>query len=139
MASRVNIDLVFNHLPALAAELHHQVGQVVRKTAFDIQRDAMGLAAVDTGAMKNAVYVETSGDSSYGEAASAAEGMNPEGTVLSEVQSPPDDLTAIVAEAMSYGAYQEMGTVRMAAHPYMTPAAEANRQPFLSAMSRLLE
>ena len=39
----------------------------------------------------------------------------------------------IVADGVEYGLYQEMGTTRMAAHPFMRPAVEAVRIGFTKA------
>lgn len=39
----------------------------------------------------------------------------------------------IVADGVEYGIYQELGTKRMGAHPFMRPAVEAVRQGFLKA------
>jgi len=36
----------------------------------------------------------------------------------------------IVADGVEYGLYQEMGTSRNAAHPFMVPAVEAHREGF---------
>lgn len=41
--------------------------------------------------------------------------------------------TRIVADGVEYGLYQEMGTSRMAAHPFMRPAVEAVRGGFVRA------
>ena len=40
------------------------------------------------------------------------------------------DLEAVVSVGAEYGVYQEYGTSRMPAQPYLTPAVEANRRPF---------
>ena len=42
----------------------------------------------------------------------------------------------VVADGVEYGKYQEWGTSRMAAQPFMRPAAEAVRIPFKKAMSQ---
>jgi len=39
----------------------------------------------------------------------------------------------IVADAVEYGLYQEMGTVKMAAQPFMVPAVEQVRSGFTQA------
>ena len=46
--------------------------------------------------------------------------------------------TAHVFPDVAYGVYVEYGTHRMAARPYLTPAAEAARPGFVAAMSKLL-
>ena len=42
----------------------------------------------------------------------------------------------VVADSVEYGAFQEFGTSRMAAQPFMRPAAEAVREPFKKAMGQ---
>jgi len=42
----------------------------------------------------------------------------------------------VVADGVEYGAYQEFGTSKMAAQPFMRPAIEAVRGPFQKAMSQ---
>ena len=39
----------------------------------------------------------------------------------------------IVADGVHYGIYQEFGTSKMAAHPFMSPAIEAIRPSFIAA------
>jgi len=49
----------------------------------------------------------------------------------------PDKAVRILHDGTDYGKYQELGTTKMAAHPFMTPAAEAVRQPFLDGLKVL--
>lgn len=42
----------------------------------------------------------------------------------------------VVADGVSYGAFQEWGTSKMAAQPFMRPAVEAVRIPFKKAMAQ---
>ena len=49
----------------------------------------------------------------------------------------PDKAVRILHDGVDYGIYQEFGTTKMAAHPFMTPAAEAVRQPFLDGLKVL--
>lgn len=99
-----------NDLARIAAELRPRASAVVRKTALDIEADAKGRAPVDTGALRNSIQTTMDGD-----------------------------LSASVGTNIEYAPFQEMGTHRMAAHPFMTPAAEAHRQPFIDAMSAVVE
>lgn len=45
----------------------------------------------------------------------------------------------VVADAVTYGIFQEFGTSRKAARPCATPAIEDNRNPFLTAWEALFE
>jgi len=42
----------------------------------------------------------------------------------------------IVADGVEYGIYQELGTSKMPAHPFMTPAVEAMRDKFADAVRK---
>ncbi len=120
-----------NRFPQIAANLRPVVSQLVRKAAFDIAANAAANAAVDTGFMKNSVYVVTSSDSTYGG------GGTPPGDsfLLPEVAAPSDDCTAIVACGANYSVYVEMGTRFMAAQPFFFPAVDAGAASFAAVAS----
>ena len=56
----------FNHFDQVADQLLNALSDVVTKTAFDIQATAASIAPVDTGFLKNSIYVETYTNSTYG-------------------------------------------------------------------------
>lgn len=107
-------------LRSLSADLTaagRQVGQraraVVRKTAMDIEASAKSLAPVDTGNLKNSIghsdlRIGTSGQ-----------------------------LVAEIGPTANYGIFLEQGTSRMAAQPFMGPAADRHTPSFESAMAQL--
>ncbi len=68
----------------------------VRKTAMDIEATAKQLAPVDTGFLRSSISTTVRG-----------RGVS---------------TTAVVGPTAEYGIYQELGTSRMAAHPYLAPA-----------------
>jgi HK97 gp10 family phage protein len=67
----------------------------VKAGANQVQARAANLAPVDTGALQN--------------------------SIRASMQS---DLLWWVGDGVEYGIYQELGTSRMAAHPFMRPAVE---------------
>ena len=136
MANLGEFIVVYDILPELAVKMEEVVSQVVRKAAFKIQFLAAAEAPVDTGFLKNSIYVVTDKDSTYSEA-SAPEKDGQE--LLPEVEHPRKAGEAIVAVGASYGIYQEYGTSHVPAHPYLTPAAEAVRPEFLHALELLEE
>lgn len=107
-------------LRALSADLTaagRQVGTraraVIRKAAYDIERDAKALAPVDTGNLKNSIghsdlRIGTSGQ-----------------------------LVAEIGPTANYGIFLELGTSRMPAQPFMGPAADRNTPSFEAAMQQL--
>lgn len=110
MADGSKLRIVFNDLPKLENELRTRAVAAVRKAAFDIEAEAKLKVPVDTGALKNSIQVWFEGD-----------------------------LHAFIAPHMEYGHFVEFGTRKMAARPYMTPAAEKVRPDFLGAMQRLIK
>ena len=112
MANAITIKLVVtsNKLPGLSAAARRRVSQAVRKAAFDIEARAKTKAPVDTGALKNSIQARA-----------------------------VDELTSEVIVGVSYGIYQEFGTVRMPAHPYLRPAVEEVRPAFEAAVAQAIE
>lgn len=97
-------------IPRLRKELRKRAGQVVRKAALDIEAHAKTLAPVDTGALRNSIQMQPTGE-----------------------------LSAEVAVGVDYGLYVEMGTIHMAAQPFLTPAVERVRPAFEGALKQLVK
>lgn len=94
---------------------------VVRKTALDIVRDAKAIAhqkfsSEATGATANSI---------------SASDLRRVGT--------SGDLTVEIGPTTYYAWFVENGTSRMAAKPFMGPAADRNEGPFAEAMGQLAE
>ncbi len=125
----------FNHFLALAEQEHKAVVGTVKKTAFNVERGAKVNARKKTGYMRSTIYVDAEGESDYGQGAVEA----PAGAELLPKESHERDTQAIVGVGASYGIYQELGTSRMPAHPFLVPAMEAERAAFVEALSRIGE
>ena len=97
-------------LDQAASRVEGLAGQVVRKTAHDVQADAQSRAPVDTGALRSSIRA-----------------------------APRGPLEAEVSPSVNYGIYVEMGTSRMAPQPYLLPALDAKTGPFITAMERVAE
>lgn len=100
-------------LTAAGASVGSRARDVVRKTAYDIERDAKALVAVDTGNLKNSIghsdlRLGTSGQ-----------------------------LAVEIGPTANYGIFLELGTSRMPAQPFMGPAADRNEPGFEAAMGQL--
>lgn len=96
-------------VPLLIAHLK-LAGQVVRKTALDIEAQAKLRAPVDTGFLRNSIQMNSTGE-----------------------------LSAEVIVGAEYGLYLEFGTSRMGARPFLNPAVEFARPAFEAAMRKLLK
>lgn len=111
----------FSDVTRMAADLRGAATRVgpmaqvaVRKTAKDIQRSARTIAPVDTGNLKNSI---TTTD---------LRGVGRSGSLVAEV-----------GPTANYGIYVEMGTSRMAAQPFLGPAADKHLPAFEQAMVQL--
>ena len=83
------------------------VGQALKAAAFQVEGLAKGLAPVDTGALKNSIHT-----------------------------TKIDELEYRVGDAVEYGIYQELGTHKMAAHPFLIPALRKAVQQIYAAVER---
>ncbi len=77
--------------------------------AFQVQAVAQSLAPVDTGALKNSIGTERKARFTYW-----------------------------VQDSVEYGIYQELGTSRMAAQPFMVPAVEQVSKDFERMLSEIV-
>lgn len=127
----------WNLLPETPAALDAAISRVVRKAAFDIQARAMDNAPNDTGFLESSIYVSMHSSSGYASAAATAAGRNPTAVMEPEVTPPTNDRTAYIVVGATYGIYVELGTMYMAAQPYLLPAAELVKPQYLAALSGL--
>ena len=86
-------------LDAIAKGLDKNNDQVLASVAFQVEAEAKVRAPVDTGALKNSIHTEKKKPGLYW-----------------------------VADGVEYGVYQELGTHKMSAHPFMKPAVERVQQ-----------
>ena len=95
-------------LDAIAAGLNKNSDQVLASVAFQVEAEAKVRAPVDTGTLKNSIHTEKKKQGLYW-----------------------------VADGVEYGIYQELGTSRMSAHPFMKPAVEKVQQYLADLYKRL--
>lgn len=98
-----------SRLPVIAAEMRPKAALAVQKTASDLEGHAKQNAPVDTGYLQGSIQAEQVAE-----------------------------LTSVVNVGAEYGVYVEFGTSRMAAQPYLVPAAETVRPAFIAAMKQLI-
>lgn len=97
-----------NQFALLGAEIAPKVGAIVIGTALAVEGEAKNAAPVLTGNLRRSIHV-----------------------------TPVDTSHALVGTDVEYAPYQEYGTRHMAAQPYLTPAVEHARAPFLAALAKL--
>ena len=120
------VQVKFNHIPDILRRMPERADALVRAIALAIEGEAKQRAPVDTGFLKSSIYTDTSRSSGYDAAVQGAANRLPSGEQR-EVFPPlprPKPGEAVVAVAAYYGIYQEFGTVRAPAHPYMRPAVD---------------
>ena len=114
----------------VAAALKTNRDGVIRIMAFDVESEAKQLAPVDTSALRNSIYVETSSQSGFSQSDSAVKAANPKVTTIQHPK--PDEGFANVGPSVNYAEYVELGTSRQAAQPYLVPAIESVARKFNS-------
>lgn len=123
----------FNNFQTLADILPDTVSQLVRKTAFDIAAKARKAAPVDTGFLRNSIYVETWDQSTYADGGYG----DAQHELLPPIEGSDDQYTAYVAVGASYGVYLEFGTRHMSAQPFFFQAVEDVGDKFDAAMEKI--
>ena len=99
-------------LDRITANLKPGATRIVNTYGIAIAGDAAQMAPLETGALRN--------------------------SILSESKM-TGELTFTVQDGVEYGVYQEFGTSRMAAHPFMIPAIEKWAQKFQDAFASLFK
>lgn len=100
---------VYSRLSTIAADMPAKASVAVQKAAYDVEAQAKGYAPVDTGYLRGAIMA-----------------------------SPTGMLSAKVNAGAEYSVYQEYGTYKMGAQPFMVPAAETVRPRFIAAMRQVV-
>lgn len=101
----------FNKVPQLSGNLRKLAAETVEGAALQTEAIAKPLAPVDTGFLRSSIQAQK-GDS---------------------------DLTWEVGVGAEYGLFQEFGTYKMPAHPFITPAVEIVRPQFMANMGDIVD
>ena len=109
------LDSLMAKLNAMGGNVLDALGKAVEQTTQVAISDAEANVAVDTGMLKQSIV--------HG----------------SDVVYNTDSVTGIVGTSAYYAIYQEMGTVKMAAHPFLMPALNANKSTFEQLARKELE
>lgn len=130
MANNIGFTLDTKMLDAIVRDCDKKAEQILRKLAFEVEKTAKQLAPYETTALRNSIYTQTDKYDGYDKAVSEVASKRPDAKVHRNPK--PGKGEAIVGPCVEYGIYQEFGTSKMAAQPYMTPAVEAIRSKFES-------
>lgn len=116
-------------LDGIVRNLNGNRKKIARKFAFMVEARAKLSSPVDTGALRNSIYTATQDDDNYAVASASARQANPD--VLTEPHpGPSGGVLAVVGPCVDYAEYQEFGTNKMAAQPYLIPAVEEVSRAF---------
>ena len=126
MTTEIKLDT--RELDKIAKQLNIRKEAVGRRMAFQIEKRAKQLAPHKYGALRNSIYTVTQKIDGYASAAGKAMGTNwkQRGRVTETEPhpTPSGNVIANVGPCVEYAEYQEFGTSKMAAHPYLIPAVE---------------
>ncbi len=111
MAGEIGITITRNDLGLISEQMAQKFRTLVKKTTFDVEAAAKIKCPVDTGALRSSIQSDFENDG----------------------------MTGVIAVGMEYGPHVEFGTDRQRAQPYLTPAVEDNRTPFLEGVARILQ
>ena len=124
----------YDHLPQLAGEMRIKANLAVNLATFAIGARARASMQPPKHGMTYRRGQKTHTASAPGEAPAIDTGN----LVNSVREDFPADLTGMVFTNTQYGAYLEFGTHRMAARPWLVPAAEAEWPAFIAALTRIV-
>lgn len=118
--------------------INARVKEVVRDTALEIAVAAQENAPIRTGALREGIYAATEDESGYDKAVSGVQALNPKAAILPPIE-PKGPYEAGVGLVAGYWFFVEFGTVKMPAHPFITPAVEGARAKFNADMADALK
>ena len=125
---RTVVTLTHNRFPEIIRALPREAGEIVEETVLDIETQIkVGMASSHNGEW-------------YGSHQASAPGEMPAidtGALAASIQTDVQRTKGTVYTNSEYAEFLEYGTVNMEARPYMTPAAEAARGPFLRKLRAL--
>jgi HK97 gp10 family phage protein len=117
MSAIVKLDTVA--VDRIVKNLDSNFETILEGIAFEIERTAKPLTRIRTGALRGSIHTRT-------RKGSTLQGFpNPEGAEVSDLPSPSGNVIAIIGTGVEYAVYQELGTSRMSAQPFLGPAVES--------------
>ena len=127
MSDVIRIDT--RELDRIAGKLNRSRKAIGKRIAFEIEKQAMQNAPIQTSALENSHYVVTQDFDGYEVAKAKVKELNPKAETAPH-PTPEGNIIANVGPCVEYADYVELGTSRMAAQPYLTPAVEKVAQKY---------
>ena len=128
----VTVTLNTAELDRIAGGLGLKTEDNCTRFAFEVEQVAKTLAPYDTGALSNSIATVTRSENGNDAAAAAAQDKNPNVELVTIPVPSEPYIFAHVGPCVNYGIYQELGTSRMAAQPYLLPGTEQVRARYNS-------
>lgn len=127
---QARVVVVFDRAAVVARQYEAEATRIRHETIDAIKAGSVANAAEVTGSLKTGHYVTDDRGSGYAEAVSAAQAVNADVEILPEVPQEPG--VSILSNCVAHAEANEFytGDVNPGAHPFMTPAAEAQRPNF---------
>jgi hypothetical protein len=105
----ISVTVDTSKLDKIIGQIKPRAEAILDKVAYDVESDAKIFAPVLTGTLRASIHVIK-----------------------------PRALVRFVLDGVEYGIYQEFGTSRFGARPFIIPAIEKNRIPFEKAWNELI-
>lgn len=105
----IKVSINTDNLDKIISQFSGRVSEIVAKAGFDCEAEAKAIVPVDTGMLKGSITTELEGAHK-----------------------------AVVSANTEYAGYVEDGTYKMAAQPYMRPAADIVEPQFVGALEGLV-
>ena len=135
----------FNHFGDISPQLWAELDKIRHDTAEEIRAQASATCPVDTGALENSLYVSDETGSDYAMRASESARLRHSGNrpgtpavIVPEVVKAGAH-ESVIGSAVVHALYNEFGTARMAARPFLVPAVEAHAPEFFRKIGEALE
>lgn len=132
--NEIKIELDTSRLDQMIREIPERADMVLDKIAFDVERVAKPLTNVETGALRNSIYVSgaSGGGTSYAGASSEAKALRPKAGIVPEVR-PSKRFERVIGASVNYAYWQEL------IHPFLVPAVEQVRPQAQKEWKKLFE
>ena len=121
--SAISLKLDTKELDKIVREMDGNKNKVGKMIGFELEAEAKKRAPRLTSAMSNSIYTVTKDYDGYSSASGAARSANPKAETQAHPR-PTGNVIANVGPCVNYAEFVEFGTSRMAAQPFLTPAAE---------------
>ena len=114
-------------LDRIIAGLGAKKRKIVTRQAYILRDNARNIVPKDTTALMRSIHVKTDDDDGSADAYADALAHRP-GITYEELPDPEGDVIAVVGTGWEYAEYNEFGTSKMAARPFIGPSAELVRK-----------